>query len=345
VLEPGTGVVNRGVAAADVRDAAVTATIGGTPGAPAVPVTLTVGGREAARGLAAPGEQVSFPLPALSPGWWVGEVQVAHDELRSDDSRPVAWRVTPPARVGATTEAGPFIGAVLSVLQEGGRVTPGSDVRFGAPPAPGAVVMPPADGALLGATNRALAAVGAGWRFGPPGTPGSLVDSAGMGAGGVAVGRRRRRIGAGGDVLATVNGEAWLVRTGGMLLIGSRLDTVWTALPTTPQFLPFVDRLVRDIAAGARAIQTAEGAPGVAFETRGADTVGATVSGIDARESDLTPAEPGQVRRSLGATPVAAAGFAAARFGGGRRTDAGPALLLVALVLAGLEVLVAWRTR
>jgi hypothetical protein len=257
----------------------------------------------------------------------------------------VAWRVAPPARTTATAEAGPFVAAAIDVLRDGGRVTAGGDVRIGAVPAPGAVVLPPADGALLGAMNRALAAAGAGWRFGPPGTPGLLEDSAGLGLACVPVRRRHALLGTGGEVLAAVNGEPWLVRAAGLLVLASRLDTAWTALPTTPAFVPFVDRLVNGVARGERPVRWIEGATGVTFETRGADTVGATVSGLDPRESDLTPAGPDTVRRALGAAPLTDARFAAARFGGGRREDLSAALLVVALLLAGLEVVVAWRTR
>ena len=345
VLAPTDPVANRGVATAEVRDGAVAVTVGGTAGAPAGAVALLVGEREVARALAAPGEQVSLSLPLLPPGWRTAEVRLAADELRADDAQPVAWRVAPPARTAATAEAGPFVAAALSVLRDGGRVAAGGDVRIGAAPAPGAVVLPPADGALLGAANRALAAAGAGWRFGPPGTPGLLADSAGLGLAGVPVRRRHALLGQGGTVLATVNGEPWLVRAAGLLVIASRLDTAWTALPTTPAFVPFVDRLVNGVARGERPVRWSEGAADVTFETRGADTIGATVSGVDPRESDLTPAGPETVRRALGAAPLTDARFAAVRFGGGRREDLSTALLVVATVLAGLEVLVAWRTR
>lgn len=345
VLSPAGSIVNRGIATAEVRDGAVAATIAGTAGAPVAPVALTVAGREVARALAAPGDQVSLALPVLAPGWRTAEVRLVPDELRADDARSVAWRVAPPARVSATGDAGSFVAAALGVLRDGGHVSSGDEVRIGASPAPGAIVLPPPDAALLGATNRALAAAGVGWRLGALGTPGLLDDSAGLGLRGIPVGRRHVLVGAGGEVLATVNGEPWLVRAAGLLVVGSRLDTAWTALPATPAFVPFVDRLVNGVVRGERPVRAVVGVPGVAFEMQGADTVGATVSGLDARESDLTPAEPDVVRRVLGAAPISDGEFAAARFGGGRRADLSTALLVVALLLAGLEVVVAWRTR
>jgi hypothetical protein len=149
----------------------------------------------------------------------------------------------------------------------------------------------------------------------------------------------------GGEVLATVNGEPWLVRAGGLLVLASRLDTAWTALPATPAFVPFLDRLVNGAARGERPVRTQDGNAGVAFEVRGADTVGAVVSGPDPRESDLTPAAPDVVERAIGAPALADARFARARFGGGRRADVAGGLLLVALLLAAVESVVAWRTR
>jgi hypothetical protein len=106
-----------------------------------------------------------------------------------------------------------------------------------------------------------------------------------------------------------------------------------------------MDRLVSGAARGEWPVRPVEGPAGVTFETRGADTVGAVVSGIDPRESDLTPAEAAAVRRALGVSPLTDARFAEARFGGGRRADLSTALLVLALLLAGIEVGVAWRTR
>ena len=146
-------------------------------------------------------------------------------------------------------------------------------------------------------------------------------------------------------VLATVNREPWLVRAGTVVLLGSRLDTAWTALPAKPAFVPFVDALANRVARGAGegggGIARAEGAPRVAFTVRGADTVGATVYGPDPRESDLTPATSALARRVLGGEVLNDVDFAAAAFAGTRRADASGVLLLFALLLAGAELGVA----
>jgi len=82
---------------------------------------------------------------------------------------------------------------------------------------------------------------------------------------GVPVVRRYRIEGAasreqgGGDVPATVNGEPWVVRSAGVVLLGSRLDTTWTQLPAAPGFVPFVDALVNRIVMGEANVAAAEG--------------------------------------------------------------------------------------
>jgi hypothetical protein len=128
-------------------------------------------------------------------------------------------------------------------------------------------------------------------------------------------------------------------------LIGSRLDTAWTALPATPSFVPFLDALVNRLARNEAPVTQAEGASRVEFRTRGADTLGATVFGPDPRESDLTPAGVGLARDVLGAAVLDDASFAAARFAGTGRTDVSGLLLAFALLLALAELGVATLTR
>ena len=340
---------NRGVASARMTDGAVAATIAGTPGAGSVPVTLRVGGHDMARALAGPGTAVTLPLADPRPGWWVGEVLLEPDELRGDDRRDVVWHALSPARVRAAPAAGPFVAAALTVLRAARHVSDGGDVTIGERPEPGAaVVVPPDDVALVGQANRALAARGVGWRFGTAGTPGPIASAAGIGGGldGVAVTRRLRLLGGdSGGVLATVNGEPWAVTARGVVLLGSRLDTAWTALPAAPAFVPFVDALVNRFTRWETPMVEREGAPRVAFATAGADTVGATVFGPDPRESDLTPADADLAGSALGAEMRNDADFAAAAFAGTRRADLSGALLLVGLLLALAELAIATLTR
>ena len=350
--------LNRGLGAARVVDGAVAVDVVGTPGAGAAPVTVRVLGREVGRGLAAPGASVSIGLPPLTPGWWVGEAALPPDELRLDDRRLFAWHVAPAAAVTLGEGAGPFLTAAVAVLGEGGRIARGPEVAIGDRPgtARASIVLPPADPALVGQVNRALAARGVRWRFGGLGTPGPLVTRAAPGSGTLVTRRYRLEGGlesgfgaglAGGDatVLATVNDDPWLVKDGAVLLLGSRLDTAWTALPATPAFVPFVDALVNRVAWGEAPVGAAEGAPRVEFHTRGADTVAATVYGIDPRESDLTPAPPELVRRVLDAALFDEPGFAAAAFAATHRVDASAPLLALALLVAVVELGVATLTR
>jgi hypothetical protein len=237
-------------------------------------------------------------------------------------------------------------------LREGGRVAAGNQVSFGDRPTPGtAIVLPPADAALVGPTNRALGARGVPWRFGAPGTPGSLASASLPSVNGAPVTRRLRLEPVGridsSTVLITVNGEPWLTRTGDVVLVGSRLDTAWTALPERPGFMPFVDALVNRVARGEAAVAFAEGAPAVVFERRGADTVGATVYGPDPRESDLTPATASVLRRTLGgrAEVLEDRVFGLTAYAGMGRADASAALILLALMIAVIETVVAIRTR
>jgi hypothetical protein len=343
---------NRGVIAARVTEGVVTADIGGTPGAEAAAVTLRIGGRDVGRALASPGAAASLALPPLGTGWWTGELLLEPDELRADDRRFIAWRVAPPARVASAPEAGSFVAAALGVLREAGRVSGGNEVTIADRPAPGlAVVLPPADAALVGPANRALATRGVTWRFGAPGTPGTLTSTLLPSVAGVAVTRRLRLEALdradSSAVLATVNGEPWLVRAGDVIVLGSRLDTTWTALPARPGFVSFVDALVNRVVRGEAAVQYAEGIPAVTFERRGIDTVGATVTGPDPRESDLTPAVPAVIREMLGGRALLLddRSFALEAYAGVGRADVSGLLVVLALLLALTETAVALRTR
>ena len=356
---------NRGVGVVRMTDGAVAVGIVGTPGAESVggaaAVTLRIRGRDVGHALAARGSTVSISLPPLGPGWWVGELVLEPDELRADDRRLLVWRVAPPARVAVLrgVEGGPFVAAALAVLEEGRRVRGEGrpEVVIGDRPEAGAmvsIVVPPADPALVGQANRALAARGGRWRFATAGTPGPIAGPVLPTIAGLQVTRRYRIETVTGDagrgtsadttVLATVNGEPWLVRDGAVLLLGSRLDTAWTALPAAPAFVPFLDALVNRVARGEAPISEAEGAPGVEFRTRGADTVGATVYGLDPRESDLTPASAALVHDVLGADVLDAAAFAAARFAGAGHRDGSGLLLVLAVLCALVELGVATRT-
>src|SRR5207244_12749257 len=122
---------DRGAAAGRVTDGVLGVALSGTCGAGPAPLTVRLRGRTVGRMLAAPGASVPIPLPSVAPGWWVGDVALDPDELRSDDRRAFVWRVAPPAGVRAEPAAGPFIAAALAVLQQGKRVVEGAGGAVG----------------------------------------------------------------------------------------------------------------------------------------------------------------------------------------------------------------------
>ena len=347
---------NRGIGEIRAVDGTVSVPVLGTPGASAGAVSVRLRGQTVGQTLAAPPAGVSLSLPPLEPGWWVGEADLDPDELRADDRRLFVWHVAPPTRVATGPDAGPFVAAAVEVLRDAKRVAGGNDVTIGGLPGRGTtIVFPPADRASLGELNRAVAARGTRWRYSVPGTPGPIAAPELGLIGDVLVARRNRIVadvesgahGAGADrsVMATVNGEPWLVKDGDIVLVGSRLDTGWTALPRATAFVPFVDALINRVARGEKPVAAAEGVVHVEFETRGADTVGATVYGADPRESDLTPAPADLVQDVLGARPLDEGHFAAARLSGTRRAEASGWVLALAIVVALVELGVATLTQ
>ncbi len=336
--------------------------------------TVRMIGRPLRQLVMAGGSSVSVPLAGLPAGWHPVAVELDPDELRQDD---VAWtgiRVAPPVRVGCPAD-GSHLAAACEVLRENGRVLPGLDValdRLGTGPS---VVLPPADPAGLGALNRALAARGVGWSFGEMVVTTSRSDSSSLLAPHEVV-RRHRLIRSGtatSGVLLTVSGEPWLVRSGGVLLLGSRLDPDWTGLPLAAGFMPFMDlllnRLVRGEAARltaapgdpvllpdrATGVVTADGverveggaawtgtATGLHWLLAGADTIGVLEVNPDPRESALARIEPAALAGLWPGvrveTPAGAAGLA---FTLTARADLRVPLLWLAAALALAELFLA----
>ena len=137
-------------------------------------------------------------------------------------------------------------------------------------------------------------------------------------------------------VLATVAGEPWLVRSGDVVLLGSRLDPAWTELPLAAGFMPFMDLLLNRLARGE--VILAQGAPGDAvplpdlatsvrqgerewqveggghvparrtsgayYLVAGRDTLGAISANLDPRESLLAPAHRRSESAGSGTAPA-----------------------------------------
>jgi hypothetical protein len=326
--------------------------------------------------LVAPGVPATQRIAGEVPGWFTVTVSLPPDELRIDDSRSVAVRVSPPPAVHWEPEDR-FVVAALEVLRSDGRVRAGEAVRLGTLGQGVSVVYPPADASMIGALNRALAARGSQWQFGVPVSAGEVSDSSALLPAGERIARRftLEPQGAGGDVLATVSGQPWLVRSGDLLLLGSRLDTAWTALPLSAAFLPFLDAVLSRAAhgeltatelvvgsalrlpervtsvAGPSGPVGVEGgslwrprSPGVYHLTAGGDTLGAVIVSVDARESDLSRAADGDVRAVWSRATVASLERGPRRaFTAGSRGDMRGPLLLLALCCALAEAGLAGR--
>lgn len=352
----------------------VVATVGGT-GSGSTTVRLVAGGRDLARAVARPGDQVGLSGALASSGWTTATVELDPDELRYDDIRHVALFAAPPARARASAGAGQFVADALAVLRDGGRVATGDDVEvddhFDGEGT--TVVLPPADAALVGAVNRSLASAGVSLRFGERVEGQWALESV---VGGGAAILRRHRLDGEGVVFGSVAGEPWLAREGNVVLIASRLEPDWSDLPVSAQFIPFLDYLVNRVAAravwrgaatpgepvtlppGAVDLVGAYGTvaapadlnlrapldPGVYYVRDAAgDTVGALAVNVDPRESRLEPAGQAGVRAALG-TSVRLVGsnqVDTLLFAGQGRADLTGALLLVALLMVAGEFAVA----
>jgi aerotolerance regulator-like protein len=337
----------------------------------AVPVTTRIGQRPPVQALAHAGGAASLALPGAAAGWWTVEAELAPDEFRLDDRRLGVVRVAPVAR--ATWDTGSrYIAAAGEVLASNRRVTGGDEVTFGRLARGASILQPPVDVAEVGALNRALAARGVPWSYGAPVIQAAMTDS-GPYLGRVRVMRRFQLQPSGSGrtgVLATVGGSPWLVRSGDVLLLGSRVDPAWTDLPLSAGFMPFMDALINRLARGE--VTLADGAPGdpvplpdnatavrqsdrewpvesggffrppevgAYYVLAGSDTVGAITANLDPRESMLAPASDDQVRRLWkGARVVdlpAASGLA---FRTGALGDLRGALLWTALLVALVEL-------
>lgn len=348
-------------------------------------VTVALGTRPPRQALAGPGHPAAVSLGGVPPGWWTVRAALDPDELRADDVRELGVRVAPLAAV-RWDSTDRYVGAAMDVLARNGRVRRGDEVSFDRLGPGVSIVLPPGDPAALGALNRALAARGSGWRFGELTSASGVTDSGAV-LGRIAVRRRRAleyaasRSGASAaqhaGVLVTVGGEPWLVRSGSLVLIGSRLDPAWTDLPVSAAFVPFLDRLVNRIARGELAVvDAAVGEPellpdfvtevrrgdqrwpvegGAAFRAPQAgvfyllaerDTVGVLAAGADPRESVLERMAPAAVERlwrGARVRPLDEAGAAA--FAGLARVDLRGPLLWLALLLGVAEVALASAVR
>lgn len=356
----------------------VTVSVAGDSGPPA-PVTVALGDRPGRQALVPAQGAVNFFLGGAVPGWWTVQASKAPDELRADDDRRALVRIAPVARV-SWDPRDRFIAAAAGVLESSGRLRRGTDLSLGTLGDRGSIVMPSADPAEIGALNRALERRGARWRYGAVSTTPTVTDS-GPVVPRVQILRRvvlePSRPGAVTGVIASAGGSPWIVRSGDLVLLGSRLDPAWTTFPLSAAFMPFMDQLVNRIARGQpMLIEAAPGdpvlvpdlatgvarselrwrvegggvfrppAPGIYYILAGRDTVGGVAVNLDRRESMLAPATSAAVTGLWpGARVVSLAASAGAAFAGaGRASLVGP-LLWLTLVLGLIEVALASGSR
>ncbi len=339
-------------------------------------VRLEIGGRVVARDLARPGERLALGVEQLPAGWHVARVQVGPDELRADDTWHLALRSAPAVQAVADPSVGSFLLEALDVLQSAGRVARGGDVTLAAHLGPGrTILVPPAEGALVGGINRALAARGVSLRFGEEVRGEWRAESELLEVGDARVYRRYRLRGA-GAVIASTGGEPWIVREGEVVIVGSRLEESWTSLPVSAGFLPFLDGIInRSIGSGALRVGATPSAtvtlppgavwlltpagrmpvpgdrrirapavPGVYFMVgAGGDTVGALEVNHDPAESLLAPASREALEATFGPDVTLLGEEALERelFRAARRADLSAFLLALAVVLALVELAVA----
>ncbi|HEX2219808.1 MAG TPA: BatA and WFA domain-containing protein [Gemmatimonadales bacterium] len=344
----------------------------------AVALTARLGSRPPRQALGRAGSAVTLQLPGAPSGWWTLVAELAPDELRADDQRTGVVRIAPVARVRWDT-ASRHVAAACEVLAANRRIERGDEVTFGRLGRGSSVVQPPDDAAQLGALNRALGARGVGWSYGPLSIEPATTDSGAI-VGRVRVTRRYalQPTGSGRTgVLATVAGEPWIVRSGEVVLLGSRLEPEWTELPVRAGFMPFMDLLLNRLARGEALI--AQGAPGDAlplpdlatgvrqgereWQVEGggsfrptdvgayylvadADTLGAISANLDPRESLLAPAPDDRIERLwTGARVTSLEESAELVFAAGAMADFRGPLLLAALLLGLGELALASALR
>ncbi len=343
-----------------------------------IPVAVRLGERPPRQALVRPGMPASVPLTGGAAGWWPIHAELDPDELLKDNARTGVVRVAPVAGVSWPADLR-YLGAAAEVLLSNGRISRGAEVMLGRLGPGFSILEPPADPAQLGAINRSLDQRGVGWRYG------RLIQASIISDSGPLVGRERieRRytlepVGSGRTgVIATAGGAPWIVRGGDVVLLGSRLDPEWTALPLSAAFMPFMDALLNRVARGEITLAegypdtpvtlpdrvtgvsagerrwTVEGGapfrtaqPGIHFLLAGRDTIGALAVNFDPRESLLEPVTDDAVKDLWDGVALASLDEGPSRaFSLGIRSDLRGPLLWAVLALGLAEVLLAsvWR--
>jgi hypothetical protein len=292
-----------------------------------VPVSIKLPNGTVKDLLLTPGVAELVSVAGSPMGWSIMEATLPPDDFRLDDQLVTAVRVAPPAAV-RWQRGSRFLDAALDVLSGENRITLGEGIRIGWPGPGPSVVLPPGDPARIGELNRQLAARGVSWRYGDLITAAGTLDSTTWMPSVTAVAQRYRLepIRDERDILLTVGGEPWAVRSGNVLLVGSMLEPDWTDLPVSAAFVPWLDAMLTRAILGepiVNQVVTGEamtlpdrvtaivdsfgtkpsegGAPwrpthaGIHWLMEGVDTAGVMQAIVDPRESALQRATPDEV--------------------------------------------------
>jgi len=243
---------------------AVRATVTGTD---STTWRMLLDGRTVARGSVRPGAAILARAQPSARGWVAGAIELAPDELRSDDVRHFAVHIGEPPgiTVAADETAGPFLRGAADALVLAGRAV--RDARSGVllgsaehARRPG-LIFAPADPLRLPDANRALERAGIPWRFGARREGPAPLRGAGLDG---AVARRWYPLvaitgsttattqgGAAGapagtsmDTVARVGGEPWAVAGDGYVLVASAAEAEATDLTVRAAFVPWLDALL-----------------------------------------------------------------------------------------------------
>ena len=263
---------------------AVRATVTGTD---STTWRVVLDGRTLARGSAQAGATVLARVQPAARGWVAGAIELAPDELRTDDVRHFAAHIGEPPAIATDAASGLFLRGAVDALVQGGRAVRGTG-SAGAAGAGVSVVsaerarkpgllFAPTDPLKVADANRALERVGIPWRFGARRDGPAPLRGAGLDG---AVARSWYPLIAEGDIsaadtLARVGGAPWAVAGDGYVLVASAADAAATDLPVRAGFIPWLDELLSQRLAQGTGAAT-QAAPGASVRVP---------TGVDALES------------------------------------------------------------
>jgi len=236
-------------------------------------IRLQIDGQIAGAARARWGSTATLGLPALAVGTHEGRVEVDPRGAHADDLRYFSIQVVPPPAVRFLGPDSSFVEIGIETLREAGRLggddgaavtvvegtPPGGEAALGALGERATLVLiPPPDPVDVPAFNQMLSLLDVGWTARIDPERGSLAlaePDAAFSLSGIRVRERlllRPAAGAASPsdttILATEDGEPWLVRTSGragtVLLLASPLVLRATDLPAHPAVIPFLEALL-----------------------------------------------------------------------------------------------------